>query len=396
MKYFIIIALVLAGCSSRPSSNGSSSSAKDSTLSNTQDLIVLDITQKPNKTIYIEDIADLEFIQLETNDSNLVSRPLPDLVSENYIVYHNQDGQVLVFSRQGRILHSFNHMGGGPEEYHSIQSIVLDEKTNELYFRDIIKASIHVFSIDGTFKRQLPLPKRFFPDCLMNYDDNHLFCYNSYYMDKPEKGMSEEEISQRDKPYYFISKQTGEITSLEYNIPNRMGNLAYQMKKDGTIGSSSRTNIYPLARNTPDIMITEFADDTLYSLKDGKLLPVMVKEPSTHKMIPPMMVGVDLFTDRYILIEACEKKFAEILNSIVMVYDKQSDNFYRIDSKDHTIYSPIKGKVDLPRNTGISIIYNKYLLEDYKDGKLQGELKEIASKIKEDDNPVLMLIKFKE
>lgn len=396
MKYLIIIALVLAGCSSKPASNGSTSSATDSTLSNTQDLIVLDITQKPNKTIYIEDIADLEFIQLETNDSNLVSRPLPDLVSENYIVYHNQDGQILVFSRQGKILHSFNHMGGGPEEYQSMLNIVLDENSAELYINDIVKSKIHVYSIDGTFKRHLPLPRRFFPDCLMNYDENHLFCYNSYYMDKPEKGMSEEEISQRDKPYYFISKQTGEITSLEYNIPNRMGNLAYQMKKDGTIGSSSMTNIYPLTRNTPDIMITEFADDTLYSLKDGKLLPVMVKEPSTHKMVPPMMVGVDLFTDRYVLINACDKNFDEKPKSINMAYDKQSNSFNRIDSKDHIIILPLKGNVDLPRNTGISIIYNEYLLEDYKDGKLQGELKEIASRIKEDDNPILMLIKFKE
>lgn len=37
----------------------------------------------------------------------------------------------------------------------------------------------------------------------------------------------------------------------------------------------------------------------------------------------------------------------------------------------------------------------EYLLQDYKAGKLQGELKQIASKLKEDDNPILMLIKFK-
>lgn len=396
MKYFIIIALVLASCSTKSTSNGSTNSSKDSTLSNTQDLLVLDITQKPKKTIYIEDIADLEFIQLETNDSNLVSRSLPDLVSENYIVYHNQDGQVLVFSRQGKILHSFNHMGGGPEEYQSMMDILLDGNSTELYINDIIKSNIHVYSIDGTFKRHLPLPKRFFPDCLMNYDENHLFCYNSYYMDKPEKGMSKEEISQRDKPYYFISKQTGEITPLEYEIPNRMGNQAFQIKDDGTLGDIYMTNIYPLARNTPDIMITEFTDDTLYSLKDGKLLPVMVKESSTHKMTPPMMVGVDLFTDRYVFIDTCEKQFDKNPKSTYMVYDKQSGDFYRLNSKLYSIISPLKGTVDLPRNTGICEVDNEFLLQDYKDGKLEGELKEIASKIKEDDNPVLMLIKFKE
>lgn len=396
MKYLIIIVFVLVGCSTKPTTSGTTNSPNDSTNSTQQELLVLDITQKPIKTIYIEDIADLEFISLETNDNNLVSRPLPDVVSEHYIVYHNQNGQVLVFNRQGKILYSFNHRGEGPEEYHSIQTIVLDEKEKELYFKDVVKSNIHVYSINGTFKRHLTLPKKFFPDCLMNYDENYLFCYNSYFMDKPENGMSTEEIGQRDKPYYFISKQTGEITSLEYKIPNRMGNQAFQMTDDGTTGTVYMTNIYPLARNTPDILITEFADDTLYFLKDEKLLPTMVKKPSTHKMSPPMMVGVDLFTNRYVFINACEKLFDKNQKCLDVVYDKQSGNFYRIDSKLYTIILPLKGLVDLPRNTGISAIDNEYLLQDYEEGKLQGELKEIVSKLKEDDNPVLMLIKFKE
>lgn len=383
MKYLFIIAFVLASCSIK-------------TTTTTQDLPILNVTQKPEKTIYIEDIADLEFIRLETNDSILVSRSLPDVVSEHYIVYHNQDGQVFVFSRKGEILYSFNHMGKGPEEYQSMMDILLDENSTELYINDIIKSNIFVFSIDGTFKRHIPLPKRFFPDCLMNYDENHLFCYNSYYMDKSQNGMSKEEISQRNKPYYFISKQTGELTSLEYKIPNRMGNQVFQMKDDGTPVAILMTTIYPLTRNTPDILITEFTDDTLYSLKDGKLLPVMIKKPSTHKMIPPMMVGVDLFTDRYVFINACEKQFDIKQKSLYLAYDKLSEVFYRIDSKLYSIILPLKGEVDLPRNTGICEIDNEYLLQDYKEGKLKGELKEIASKIKEDDNPVLMLIKFKE
>ncbi|WP_455961778.1 hypothetical protein [Bacteroides bouchesdurhonensis] len=50
----------------------------------------------------------------------------------------------------------------------------------------------------------------------------------------------------------------------------------------------------------------------------------------------------------------------------------------------------------LPNNTGIIAQRAEKLLKDYNDGKLEGELKEIASKLKEEDNPLLMLIKFKE
>ena len=36
------------------------------------------------------------------------------------------------------------------------------------------------------------------------------------------------------------------------------------------------------------------------------------------------------------------------------------------------------------------------LCEAYENGELRGELKEIAKNIKADDNPVLMVVKFKE
>ncbi|MEI3446097.1 MAG: 6-bladed beta-propeller [Bacteroides thetaiotaomicron] len=94
-----------------------------------KNLIVIDVTKKhPEKIVYTQDIADIEYIPLETNDSTLIDRRKQDVVSEQYIVYHNQNGQVLVFNRQGKRLYSFNRTGGGPEEYDSIDEIVLDEK----------------------------------------------------------------------------------------------------------------------------------------------------------------------------------------------------------------------------------------------------------------------------
>lgn len=37
-----------------------------------------------------------------------------------------------------------------------------------------------------------------------------------------------------------------------------------------------------------------------------------------------------------------------------------------------------------------------FLIDSYEDGHLSGRLKEIASNLNEDDNPVLMIIAFKE
>lgn len=394
MKYPIIITCILAfiGCSTKSTTNCSNEPTNKA-------LAVLDITKRPEKQIALENIIEnIEYIPLETNDSTLVNRPRPDIVSDRYIIYRNDNGQILVFNRKGKSLYSFNRRGGGPEEYTNIYHIILDEKKEELFVEDIHKAKFFVYSIDGKFKRSLALPRKFFPECLMNYDEDYLFCYNVYYLTSTEESgeiMNQEDYRKRDNPYFFISKQTGEITSLNYSIPNRTGNRIFEMK-NGKRTAILDIGLFPLSQNTPNIMIAEFADDTIYSLKDRKLVPIMIKNPSTHKMDPPMLVGVDFFTDRYISLLACKKEFQERISSINIIYDKQSDEFYRLATR-LPISFPMKGgKIALPHNTGLCRITPERLLKDYNDGKLEGELKEIASKLKEDDNPVLMLIKFKE
>lgn len=85
-----------------------------------------------------------------------------------------------------------------------------------------------------------------------------------------------------------------------------------------------------------------------------------------------------------------------------MVYDRHLKEFCRLAllNKDYTIKRAVKGPVKdrcaLPRNTIINILYAENLIKDNEAGKLEGKLKHIASKLKEDDNPVLMLMKFKE
>jgi hypothetical protein len=97
--------------------------------------------------------------------------------------------------------------------------------------------------------------------------------------------------------------------------------------------------------------------------------------------------------------------------TIPLVYDKQTgeineQNFY---NKDDLSKKPVNIGGTPKRRTGINfgnvrvIDHNRYYLSipapilrsALEAGELQGELKEIASKITEDDNPVLMLVKFK-
>ncbi|MDD3038453.1 6-bladed beta-propeller [Bacteroides sp.] len=405
MKHLITIALcilTLKNSSTKPKTGGSTESTNNSKKINIKGLVGIDITKNPKKAIDIADIANIEYIPLETNDSTLV-RFSPDAVSKKDIIYHNPDGQILIFNRQGKRLYSFNHSGGGPEEYNSIYNVILDEDKEELYIGSLeINTQINVYSINGKFKRRLILPKKIISGYMINYDKDHLFFNNYYFMDISEeisgRELSKEDVAIRDNPYFFISKQTRELIPLDYYIPNRMGNRTHLTQNAKSLSSISM-NILPLAQNTLDILISDFADDTLYSLKNKKLLPIMIKKPSAHKMTPPMLVGVSFFTNRYVFIDAVEKKAEGKLNQNSMVYDKKVNDFYQLNllNKDDSNkrYINLIGVGSL-HNTSYCLMYPDYLLQAYSTNKLKGELKEIASKLIEDDNPVLMLIKFKE
>ena len=79
------------------------------------------------------------------------------------------------------------------------------------------------------------------------------------------------------------------------------------------------------------------------------------------------------------------------------LYDSLLDPELKIQSKRGIITA-------FPENTQISIKNKNHaasryqtsiLVEKFKEGKLKGKLKEIASKLKEDDNNVVAIFKFK-
>ena len=81
-----------------------------------------------------------------------------------------------------------------------------------------------------------------------------------------------------------------------------------------------------------------------------------------------------------------------------LVYDKQEDSIfkYQIYNTDFLYQRPIYWISSINQD-----IANWYpfdapeLIEAYKEGKLKGRLNEIATKLNEDSNPVIMLIKYK-
>ena len=363
----------------------------------TDGFITVDVTKSsysPKKELVLQDFMDVEYIPLETNDE-FVNQGYVQAVGEKYIIVSNyrKDGDIFVYNRNGKAIRKINHKGQGGKEYISFRTITLDEENNELFVNDHYAKKIVVYDLEGNFKRsfkQNDKGKSLFYWEIFNYDKENLICYDEL----------NEEI-----PFLLISKQDGSITK-EIKVPFKEKKVFIQLLKyEGgirTAGPGNYSRITPFKGNW---ILLEPSSDTIYTLMpDCSLRPFIAKTPPVHTMNPEFYLILKLVSDRYYFMESIKNvydfKKEEGFPKTYFVYDTQEKHFfsYIIYNGDYSykrelymvMFTPINAKGEL-----WATIDAFELCRDYEKGKLKGKLKDIAAKLGEDDNRVIMLVKPK-
>ena len=378
-----ILLLVMTGCGSDNAS--------------TDGFITVDVTKSsysPKKELILQDFMDVEYIPLETNDE-FINQGYVQAVGEKYIIVTNyrKDGDIFVYNRNGKAIRKINHKGQGGKEYISFRTITLDEENNELFVNDHYAKKIVVYDLEGNFKRsfkQNDKGKSLFYWEIFNYDKENLICYDEL----------NEEI-----PFLLISKQDGSITK-EIKVPFKEKKVFIQLLKyEGgirTAGPGNYSRITPFKGNW---ILLEPSSDTIYTLMpDCSLHPFIAKTPPVHTLDPEFYLILKLVSDRYYFMESIKNvydfKKEEGFPKTYFVYDTQEKDFfsYIIYNGDYSykrelymvMFTPINAKGEL-----WATIDAFELCRDYEKGKLKGKLKDIAAKLGEDDNRVIMLVKPK-
>lgn len=125
-----------------------------------QALPVIDMNgDYPEKEIVLQDIADISYIPLETNDEFLFDGSV-EVVTDQYVITKGHRGNdVCFFSRQGKALNRIHRVGNGPGEYKDIGSMDVNPANGELYLKEMNRQQIHVYSLDGKFKHSFTFPE---------------------------------------------------------------------------------------------------------------------------------------------------------------------------------------------------------------------------------------------
>lgn len=397
--------LLLCSCGvngSNKQNNGENASAEQTQeTKKEQGLATLDVTKDyPEKKIVLQDLADVKYIPLETKKNALLTNSAGCLgyVSDSLIVARTSDKEIVLFNGDGSVRSSFRHVGQGSKEYQSIIGIVVDPQAQEIFIVDyLLKHRMQVYSFTGQYKRTLPIPFKMILDGLQDFSADCLLACD---LDVNQG------ISNRAKPYMLLSKKTGEIVKeLDIHFTKRLSrSISKPLGENQTI--SAALGYDPIVRCEDSYVIGDLSADTVYTYSpQGILSPMLVRTPPVLSMETPKVLLPDYRAGSYFFFYLVDFEFDfETRTGFpdkYMVYDYAAGKPYvcklvNRDCEEQEIQLGDGGVTNKAWNTACYTIPSSMLIEQLEAGKVHGPLKEIAATRVEDDNPVLVIVRFKD
>ncbi|WP_455642760.1 6-bladed beta-propeller [Parabacteroides sp.] len=354
----------------------------------------------PLKKVILQDMADVEYVPLETTDNILLGgSSLLSAVTDKYILVHESRlGDIFVFDRNtGKLYSHFNHKGQGGMEYNWINiGTILDEKKEEIY---VCSQSVQVYSLKGEYKRTLKISTSGKEMGIFDFDDESLLIYEGVIIEPGRENKTPKD------PYRLMSKKDGSLVSvLGLHFPKRYSNKVAQ-HLDGNIWRPYVLSYPQNMHDGSDLIIADISSDTIYRLSPEKgLIPLLTRKPSIHVSEPRHIWMPFVITDKFIQIGKFLLDFNARGGKIpVFMYDFKTGEINRISILDAEFAVKPYGLGEwdmgtfpaIAKNMAAELIQAPVMIEAYQKKRLKGNGNKVAEELMEDDNPVVRIIKFK-
>ena len=352
-------------------------------------------TNYPEKEICLQDVAEVSYIALDSQDGILFRGNVNDFSDKGIVIMDSQNNRLIFFDKQGKFQYVIQRQGQGPEEYSMMLDALVDWDKEDVFVFDS-GSRIVVYSLDGTFKRKLPLNANLVQHDAYIWSDSQLVACRYGNWDKDEKLVPYQ-------PIVLLSKEDGKMDSLSYRKEHSFP--TYIGAKEMNI----RIHWPSLDKLNGDVYVNDLSADTIYrwDARTQALQPVMTRTPSvTLDDLDGYFMDLKGVSSQYYFLHFLARQ-ASMDSHFVMVDEKSRNAVY--DRKEGKVYHPKFTNKDYPSMEKIHLNFCEEenacaivqleafkLIEALEAGELSGELKTIAESLKEEDNPVLMVVKFKE
>jgi len=379
-----------------------------------KDLRIIDVAGGVGKSRLgnLSEIADtIEYIPLETTKESLVDRIFLDLIFyENGVLYLSQkNGTIKIFDKQGSYINSINRKGRGPQEYEQLVVIDIDESTGNICVRGYRK--ILEYSRSGQFIRRITFPdgddskgiylfllKKLGDFYIMTSTINKQSVYSAFIMDSTSRVIMKLNYPQEEVD--FVQTLSRSFSIIDPDI----------FKYDGSVRLINGNNEYVLSINK------NLSIDTAFIINYGKYKTVdeSAREPNSpflSRFLGVFESNSYLFMQFHVgsLTDKPARKLTArgkiyIYPHSCSIFNKKNGEFIFLDQPEINHLGFVEdlegGPAIWPKyisadNYMISYIPAHEFIAHAESNKVSDKFKQIASKLKETDNPVLVLVKLR-
>ena len=363
-----ILFVCFAGCNTKPHNTTTANvDTNESGAINADWVYYIDKNKSyEKKNLYIQDIATVDYIKLETTPDCLLgstSSFINILLTDKYIFFAMEDNVIFRYDYNGKFYNKINREGRGPEEYGDITSIAIDDVREEVLVYDASSYKLFKYSYDGKFINSVNMGSYIKQIGFLGGDT--LACFSGNTGNLPA--------------HTLRSSSDGRILKSLSGIHN---------KNDDSPGYMSGGKVI---KNNGEFFVNTAGSDTIFSINKNRRTPRYI-------LTPPKTPGGDI--NRAYSELRCETDYFCAL----MILSKNTglfDSNYIVDKKEYKVY---KGML-LDRNFGglgfipyNSLCKNNQFATVFEVGMIEssdGELRELADLSDENDNPILMIATLK-
>ena len=368
-------------------------------------LITVDVSKSyPKKELILQDLFDIEYVPLETTDEMLTEGHI-QYISDNYMIFKNlgrMAGEIFIFDRQGKAVRKINRLGQSGEEYLNILGVDYDEQADELFVNSHYSDKVFVYDSEGNYKRSFDYLDGTLYAPIKILDEERLIAYDDYF--------EYDKVPEKRDCYLILSREDGRLLE-KIHIPYEEKKSLIIMRRDlnGKLTGNwgIRNTLMPPYQD--GWLLIEPSADTIYTYSASRgLMPLIVRTPPVNEMDPEVFLFPTIFTDRYVFMQAVERSFNFGVDKDVprtnLIYDKTEQTAYEgevinRDFEGTPVNLWFAHRVIMEFNDDEIAFATRLeapdLVEALNDGKLRGPLKEIASSLDEEDNPVILIAKYK-
>lgn len=387
----LLLCIALWSCGSAPKKGDS------------QTVPVIDWNEKLSKTkLNIEDLANVKYIPLETNDSCLIDIITGAALGDDVMVLTVLLQQcVYIFDYSGKYLGKIDHKGGGPEEYPFMNQTAADFVKKEIYVYCMLGNRIFVYDFDGNFLRKINIGRPGQFDDLYNYNDSLLVAHDKTNLSLSQAGFN-------DEPYRYITinKISGAVSPLPIRIDHPIGNTIKWRKSD--VQEVVKISGQPIMCDKDRFVIVDFASDTIFEVRDSQVNILACQKNIDREREIPDRVNIEAaFGDLLILNYV---RVADVSNKGIS-FDEEIGGSYVYNLKTQEL-RPFDVELPYLKKANNAIISNigiqsaktlfmkqilpETLLEHYENNNVKGPLLDVMESLDVEANPILMIATFEE